>query len=129
MLLQLAQNLLPFLDWQQLTQLLLDASVPPDELLALSPEVAEGILGEEAAVYGITGTGNLPEDIHRTTVELQEAAARIRSKQTANQDQEGYWKASPVNQKWSKEVSHKTQHIHKHMFFLSLTSLVGVFFF
>ena len=93
LLLQLAQNLLPFLDWQQLTQLLLDAAVPPDELLALSPEEAEGILGEEAAVYRITGTGNLPEDIRRTTVELQEAAAKIRSKQTANQAAKGYWKA------------------------------------
>ena len=82
MLLQLAQNLLPFLDWQQLTQLLLDAAVPPDELLVLSPE--------EAAVYRITGTGHLPEDVRRTTVELQEAAAKIRSKQTANQAAEGY---------------------------------------
>ena len=104
LLLQLAQHLLPFLDWRQLTQLLLDAAVPPDELLALSPEEAEGILGEEAAVYRITGTGNLPEDIRRTTVELQEAAAKIRSKQAANQAAEGYWKASPVNQRWSKEV-------------------------
>jgi predicted chitinase len=73
-------------------------------LLALFPEEAEGILGEEAAVYRITGTGNLPEDIRRTAVELQEAAAKIRSKQTANQAAEGYWKAPSVDQKWSKEA-------------------------
>ena len=72
-------------------------------------------------------------------MEFQEAAARNQNKQTANQAQEGYWKASPVDQKRCKEASHRQiekktkpthrQHIHKHMFFHSFTSLVGVFFF
>ena len=114
-MLQLAQSLLPLLSWQQLTQLLLDASVAPDELLSLSPEVAQGILGEEAAVYRITGAGNLPEDIRRTTIELQEAAATIRSKQTSNQAADGYWKAPPGNQKWSKEVCYEKGKTKKKM--------------
>ena len=109
LLLQLAQNLLPHLDWNQLAQILLAAAVPPDDLVALSPEVAQGILGEEAPVYGLTGTGNLPGDIQRTTSELHEAAARLRRKQTAVAVEDGYWKPPPIDQKWSKEVSKTMQ--------------------
>ena len=105
LLLQLAQSLLPHLGWGELSQILLAAAVPPDDLVALSPEVAQGILGEEAPVYRITGTGNLPADIQRTTSELQEAAARLRTKPAASQAENGFWRPPPVDQKWSKEAS------------------------
>ena len=109
LLLQLAQNLLPHLDWAQLAEILLAAAVPPDDLVALSPEVAQGILGEEAPVYRLTGAGDLPGDIQRTTSELQEAAAKLRSKQTTVSAEDGYWKPPAIDQKWSKEVSKATQ--------------------
>ena len=118
MLLQLAQNLLPHLDWNQLAQILLTAAVQPDDLVALSPEVAQGILGEEAPVYRLTGTGNLLGDIQRTTSELQEAAAKLRSKQNAVSADNGYWKSPPIDQKWSKEVSKATQHLKKRVYAL-----------
>jgi len=118
LLLQLAQNLLPHLDWNQLAQILLTAAVQPDDLVALSPEVAQGILGEEAPVYRLTGTGNLPGDIQRTTSELQEAAAKLRSKQNTVSIENGYWKPPPIDQKWSKEVSEATQRLKKHVYAL-----------
>ena len=115
MLLQLAQHLLPRLDWDQLSEILLAAAVPPDDLMALSPEVAQGILGEEAPVYRLTGAGQLPGDIQRTTSELQEAAAKLRSKQTAASAEDGYWRPPPIDLKWSKEVSKATRFLRQHM--------------
>ena len=108
MLLLLVQHLLPELSWGQTAQVLLESAVVADDLVALSPEVAQGILGEEAAIYQMAGTGNLPADIQRATAEIQEEAARIQARQGSSQTgagAESYWRPPPADQRWTREAA------------------------
>ena len=90
---------------QKTAEILLEAACPSEDILTLDPEVAQGILGEEASIYeqAAAAAVNLPPDLADINQELQKAAARLQGRQE-HDPTKPYWQPPPADARWTKEA-------------------------
>ena len=102
----LAQKILPHLSPEELGDLLLAAVATADNVMQLSDEVAEGLLGSDAAAFA-EAAAPLPPEVAATNQDLQETAARLKSGSarpgSAKPDDSHYWTGPPAEHSWTKE--------------------------